>query len=175
MSWGDYTCCSSQLIWAHLNWWPHFILTECTAVISRSHGQLGRALWGDPVLRGCDWSLRCTQLRWSEVRWDKVRSDEWYENSFTVENLENWPAYSGTFWLIGRYARVLAPPCVWQDHIVGQFRVHFCSPRVKQHVTFTTATTTTTAVYFDHWQQRNSTCIVYIYAINNVRTHSELE
>jgi len=38
----------------------------------RSHGELGRAPWTDPVGRGCDQTQR-TQFRWNEVRWDVTR------------------------------------------------------------------------------------------------------
>ena len=51
--------------------WPCFIWTEC-AVIGRSHGELGCAMCGVPVCRGCDQSQRTQfrQIRSLKIRWD---------------------------------------------------------------------------------------------------------
>jgi len=65
----SYHFISSHFIWPRLNW-PHF-----NAVTNRSHGELGRALWSDPVDRVCDQWQR-TQFGWNEVSWAEVRWSE---------------------------------------------------------------------------------------------------
>jgi len=52
-----------------------FIWTHC-AVIGHSHGELGRALWSDPVSRGSDQTQR-TQFRWNVFRWGEMRWVLW--------------------------------------------------------------------------------------------------
>jgi len=66
---------SISLLSHHLIW-PHFILTECTA-IGCSYDKLGHKQWIDPVCHSCNQSqcikFRQNAGRWNEMRWSETR------------------------------------------------------------------------------------------------------
>jgi len=78
-------------------------------VIGRSHSELGRALWSDPVCRGFDQSQAHTAFSSDEMRSDEMRWDEWCASGLLTDTLEvRWS-----------FAEELSVEPSWVDKLCG--------------------------------------------------------